>query len=304
MSILLAAPQPVALEPENPWPGLYMTWTGWDDTVWELSEDSSGVRLLAGTRGLSTPPFDHFTDDSPAVHGSRWRGYRSLERPVFWPLGVYGGGGTQEWLDYDRAFWRTLHPKRPGTWTVRQPSGETRTLRCRFRTVDDDALDVDPSLLGWGVYGVRLCAEQPFWQGQAITRSWQAAEPVDFFGAGAPSFSIGSGSTLDDASIDNTGDEPAWPVWTLHGPFTSVEVGVDGQVVEVPFALADGQSLTIDTAPTAQRAIDSAGVERTGELGEAQFAAVPAGTQVELSITMVGTGTVQAALVPLYHRAW
>jgi hypothetical protein len=305
VSILLAAPMPAEGEQVAAWIGLQPTWTGWDGSTWNLSDPTSGVMLLrGGTRGLTMPPVQRLTSDSPGVPGSRHRGYRVAEREVFWPLFVFKDSDSAGWVEHDRAFWRTMHPDRPGVWSVSHPDGGSRSLRCRFVDDGEHAFDLLPVRFGWAKYGVTLVAEQPFWQGQPIIRSWKAADPVDFFGSGAPDFHITPGSTLADAVMDNPGDEPAHVTWTVHGPTSSVEVGVGGRIIEVPFPLAEGESLTIDTAPTAQTAIDSDGVERTAELGEVDFAPLPPGQSVSLSLNMVGSGMVSATITPLYHRAW
>lgn len=305
MTVLLSAPGPVPAPPANPWPGVLQTWDGWDGSHWVISGDRrSGVRLKSGVVGLHLPAWKRYTRDSPAVPGSQFRGAVALEREVFWSVGVYQAEGSQAWLEYDRAWSRSLHVEHEGVWTVRLPTGERRSLRLRIDSDGTHAFATDPSRVGWANYAIALVASQPFWTGQPVVRSFQAAAPGGFFGAGAPPFTIGSGSTLGAATIDNPGDEPAWLTWRAHGPFESVQVGVGGRVVEVPFALAAGKHLTIATSPTEQTAFDSDGVERTGELGEVDFAAVPPGAKVELSLAMVGTGIVEAELVPLYHRAW
>ena len=225
---------------------------------------------------------------------------------MFWPLRVYHPAGSQEWLDYDAAFWRTMHPDHTGVWTITQPNGESRSLR--LRCVDDgqQAFDTDPALLGWARYGVTLVAEQPYWEGDPVTRAWKVGTPVSFFGSGpgGPPFTISPGSTLSKATIDNPGDIDAWPVWTIYGPTNSVTVGVNGRTVLVPFPVADGGLLTIDTRPSAQTAIDGNGGEWTSQLGSFNFAPVPAGKAVSLSLAMSGSGLVQASLTPLFLRAW
>lgn len=282
------------------------TWTGWDGSVWDLSGLDSGVSLGAGVRGLTMPPVQRFTSDSPGVHGSRWRGSRTQEREVFWPLRVFHAAGSQEWLDYDAAFWRTMHPDQTGVWTVTQPNGVARSLT--LRCVDDgqQSFDTDPALLGWARYGVTLVAEQPYWEGEPVVRSWKLTDPVPFLGPRGfgPPFYISQGSTLSNASIDNAGDIDAWPVWTIYGPTDSVTVGVNGRTVSVPFAIPSGAVITIDTRPTAQTALDGAGVEFTAQLGSFDFAPVPAGQAVPLSLAMVGNGYVEASLTPLHLRAW
>lgn len=305
MTVLLSAPSLPPSVPTEPWPGCSQTWTGWDGSLWQISGDpSSGVRLKEGVRGLAMPQWQRYSTLSPAVPGSRHRGSVASDREVLWPLGVYNDVGSAEWIAYDRAFWRTMHPDRPGLWRFTSPTGQTRSLPCRFVTDGQHTFRTDPSRMGWQLYAVALLADEPFWQGEPIVRSFKAAAPAPFFGAGAPSFAISSGSTLANATIDNPGDEPSFPVWTLEGPFTSATVGVDGRSIVVPFALAAGQSLVIDPRPTEQTAIDQAGVERTGQLGAVDFAAVPPGVSVPLTLSMVGTGTVTAELTPLYFRAW
>ena len=283
-------------------------WTGWDGSEWDLSGLGSGVSLGSGVRGLTMPPVQRFSTDSPGVAGSRWRGFRTQEREVFWPLRVYHEAKSQEWIEYDRALWATMHPARTGVWTVTHPDGSSRSLT--LRCVDDGshAFDTDPALLGWARYAVTLVAEQPYWEGEPLTRSWKTVDPKPFFGGvvggKGPTFYISSGSTLGNATMDNPGDVDAWPVWTIYGPTSSVSVGVGGKLVTVPFAIADGDSLTIDTRPSAQTAFTAAGVEMTSQLSAFNFAPVPSGQSVPLSLSMVGNGVVQAALTPLHLRAW
>lgn len=304
--IFLAAPSAPAGPPPAPLllpDGFDLFWDGWDGTRWELSSlERSAVSLQAGVRGLSMPPVDRYVSAGPAVAGSRWRGHRASERDVFWPLSVYAGLG-QAWFDYDAAFWATMRPDKVGTWEVVQPNGTVRTLALRF--VDDGAhtFDTDPGVLGWTTYGLTLVAEQPFWAGQPVKRTFAAPSPVQMF-AGPGVINISSGHTLASATIPNLGEVDAWPVHTAHGPATSVEVGVGDAVVEIPFSIADGDWVRVDTAPTAQTAVDSTGADRTAELGEVGFAPVPPGTSVPLTLALVGAGRVDVDLVPLFHRAW
>lgn len=304
--IILAAPTtaPQFAGMTQQWTHMGHTWTGWDDSVWDLCGDASGVVLLSGVRGLTMPPADRYASASPAVAGSRWRGHRVAEREVFWPVKVWADAGSAAWLAYDRAWWNTMRPDKLGTWAVTQTTGETRSLRLRFVDDGQHSVQVDPGLIGWERYGITLVAEDPYWEGEPISRTWETATPDEFFGTGAPSFFISSGNTLDNAKITNPGDVEAWPVWTLNGPITAAEVGVGGESIEVPFAVADGSSLTIDTDPRAQTAITSAGVDRTEDLGEVGFTAIPAGASIPLALAVTGAGSVSVSVTPRYYRAW
>lgn len=285
--------------------GLTMSWTGWDGSVWDLADSSvSGVVMGPGVRGLGAPPSQRFSTSSPAVAGSRFRGSRVLEREVFWPLSVLADTGLG-WVDRDSAFWRTLRVDAPGSWAVTSPGGTTRTLRCRLADVDEEFV-VDPTRHGWASYGVHLVADDdPFWSGAPLVRSFSPGSPVDFFDpAGSPPFHISAGNLLATATLDNPGDVDAFPIWRVDGPTTSVTVGVDGRNIVIPITVAGGASLTVDTRPQAQTAIRSDGTDVTASLGAVDFAAVPPGAVVPLSLSMVGTGTVTATLQPRYFRAW
>lgn len=301
---------------ENIWPGLAgMTWTTQDGVVWDLISGDDGLLLTPdGVTGLYMPPIDRFTTESAGVDGSSWRGMRVKEREVFWPLFVYSDSGSTEWVNHDRALWRGLQPDKVGTWTVTDPSGAPRSLRIRFKSDGDHAIGRDPSQAGWAAYGITLVAEDPYWSGVRVVRSWSSGISQDFFNTGAaPPFFISVPSSISSATMPNDGDVEAWPVWTIFGPTTSVTVGLNGRLISIPFTIPAGKALIIDTDPRAQTAWDAnvvsgvavpTVVELTGSLGVTDYAPIPAQAQVALSLTMVGTGSVQASIIPRFYKAW
>ena len=296
----------------SPWGELEVGWTGWDGSTWVLSSPDSPVWLTpGGTRGLNMPPVDRFTSSSPAVAGARWRGYRVGERSVFWPLFVYGDS-TAEWRDVDRAWWATMRPDAPGTWTVGQPDGTRRYLTCRYDGDNDHVFTRDPFGVGWVLYGIDLVAEDPFWRGELVRRTFTAAASAPFYGGTggtgyAPPYVISPNTSTATATMPNDGDEPAWPRWTVNGPFTTATVGVAGQSIGIPFSLPAGKWLAIDSRPDRLTAVDSDGVDRVDDLGAVSFGAIPPGAEVPVSITVPGSTsatTVEVEIEPLYYRAW
>lgn len=300
----------------NIWPGLRgLTWTTADGVVWDLLSGDDGVLLTPeGVTGLYMPPIDRYTTESAGVDGSSWRGSRVKEREVFWPILLYSDAGSQEWVTHDRAWWRGLQPEKVGTWTVIDPSGQPRSLRIRFTSDGGHSIRRDPSQAGWAAYGITFVAEDPWWSGVRVLRTFISTAAQDFFNTGAaPPFFISSSASISTATLPNDGDVEAWPVWTITGPTTSVTVGLSGKLISVPFTIAAGKALVIDTDPRSQTAWDAdvvAGVvvrttvERTGELGVTEFAPIPPLDSVALSLTMVGTGTITAAIVPRFFKAW
>jgi len=313
----VTAPDPNALHNQQVsaaaamWTGLSPTWTGFDGSVWSLSDPSGGVVLTrGGTRGLSMPPVVRFTPaSSPALHGTRNRGFKVDERDVFWPLYIWSTVGSAAWVAKDRAFWATMRPDQTGVWSITAPDGSVRSLTCRFKDDSSHAFDMLPGRTGWAVYGANLIAEAPFWMGAPVVRSWSVVTvpfpPYPAVGANSPYvLYFSSGRTFATATARNDGDVEAWPVWTIAGPFTNAAVGVGGQQVIIPFTLTAGQTVTLNADPSQFTAVREDGTDVTGQLGQTQWSSVPPGSQVPLSINLTGAGSVTLTLTPRFLRAW
>lgn len=306
--------------------GIGMTWTGWDGSVWDLANRASGVFLLSGVRGMGLPTGKRFRDQSPSSHGSQHQGFWWDEREVAWPIKTWHETGRQ-FVERDRAFFKTLHPGKVGRWTVTMPGGASRYLDLRLEpSKSDDGIDLLPTLFGWAKYLIYLVADQPFWVGQASVRSFKApTSPEPFFEPTGPHlFNIGQGFTLANAAIDNLGDEKSYPKWFLdNGIEAGAWVGVGVLKVHVPFAVPEGKCLVIDSDPRAIGAtmydvvsgpaspsarvvgVDMINpVDKSEQIGEADFGAVEPGMSKPLDISFAGTGFVEAYLENLYDRAW
>lgn len=286
-----------------PWAALQHTWTDYNGTEWDLSQGLSGLALAPGFRGMGMPTIVRYATKAPAVAGSLWRGSVTDEREVMWPLRVFSTAGSQSWLDHNRRFWQTMNPDHTGVWKVTQPSGATRSLTVRFASSDEDNAE-GGELFGWSIYSISLIAEDPYWRGEQVSRQFYAEAGETYYGGDAgggfgPPYFTGVGNTTDSATITNDGDVSAWPTWTVHGPTTNVTVGLSGRIITFPMTLTDGQYVRIDTHPTDQVAIDHSGSER--QLGTVEFAEIPPGANVPLSIVMVGTGSVEVSIRPPYY---
>ena len=320
-------PGPIAPPPAQPVNGLDVVrvqhvWTGWNGARYELSNPDGGVFFTqSGLRGLTMPPFRRFTSSSPALAGTRYRDSQADERTIFWPLYLYFDGNSSDWGEFDAGFWKTMNPRRPGVWSVTTPHAGTRTLRCRYDSDGDQGYDRDPFVFGWAGYGVNLVAEQPFWQGAPIRRSWMAG-PATSFLPGTGTIFISPGSSTANAVITNPGDEPSWMTWIAVGPFDAgTSVGIGTRQIPLP-AVGVGRALTIDTSPDrlialeydvtydidGYPALNGEPDERTDELGlAADFAPIPEGAEVRLDISLASpspAARVFGYLTPYYHRAW
>lgn len=290
--------------PPADWAPLPMTWTGWDGSVWPLVGSNAGnPRLGRGVKGLHMPKFSVQKSQSILVPGVDIEGYSIDERAVFWPM-LFRALDAETWLAQHGALFDSFHPVKTGTWTV--GSGrDARTLALRGDFDGGHVFDRDPVLSLWAMIGVELEAPRPLWRGRSIKQRFSNAAGVPFIDpeTGAPPFHISRGGSFTSAAVSNPGDEPAYMVHTMDGPLDVVQIGIGESLIEVPFPIADGEQLIIDTDP-ASRFATLDGVDVTRELGFQMFAPVPAKGTTPLTLTAVGAGAVTVELTPLYWRAF
>lgn len=300
---------PPPVPPPPAWTGITsMTWTGWDGSVWPLLDFTSGAYLVdEAVRGLGMPEFVRHTSSAQSVPGSRWRGWDVDEREVFWPVAVSSTASTRAWVNTHDAFMRTMRPDKTGVWEVTTHRG-ARRLRLRFKDDSGGPMDVDPSLTGWLVYGLRLVAEDPYWRGDPITYTWVSDQGKRAFlpAAGQTSFRLTSAFTAGAAQVTNPGDVDSYPVHVFTGPLNSgAKVGVGASTVTVPFAISAGDSLTIDTRPDRLTVVDAASTSRFVDLtGDLAFAPIPPGEVVPLTVVFTGAGSISTSFEPAHFRGF
>lgn len=300
--LIFSAPPVPAPVPEDQWEAIDIQWIGWDGSVWNLSTGAEGVVLQAsGTEGLHDPQLTKYQSVARAIPGARNRGWRAEKRQVFWPMHIYSDSSAA-WAETYRRFFASIHPDKSGTWRVGL-AGEYRELQLTGVYDDSYAFGTHPTVLGWGRFGVKLEAVQPYWTADQIERGpWAVASATSFFGSGAPSFTIGASESLGTATMENPGDVDAYPVWTAVGPLSSLTMGVGDAVITVPFSLTSGKVLRVDTDPRNPTATLD-GVDTTATLGLQPFAPIQPGDSVPLTVTASGAGSVSVALTPLHFRA-
>lgn len=112
--------------------------------------------------------------------------------------------------------------------------------------------------------------------------------------------------------MNNPGDVPAWPIWTVTGPFKTFTLSVDGHKISWNYSGFNGKDfenstgkVRIDTRPDVQTAeVVPSGADRTVTLKDIDFTPIAPGAEVEVGITIDGTGFATCELRPQYLRAW
>ncbi|KDA05864.1 hypothetical protein DC31_13940 [Microbacterium sp. CH12i] len=255
--------------------GLSMRWTGADGSVWDLADPLGAVPGMGrGVTGLHMPQMTLFESSSPLVPGVQLVDYAIQKRPVYWPL-IFKGKSIPAWHAAYSAFFDSIHPVKPGTWTVGKGKS-ARTLELTGTFEADYAFDRDPFTTGLAIIGLELVASRPLWRGVPISQEFGTAEGVPFIDAMelAPTFNVSPAATFSKAEVSNPGNEPAYPMWTVMGPLDLVQIGIGDALIDVPFEVAAGSVLVIDTDPSGRFATLD-GVDCTRELGFQMFAPVP-----------------------------
>lgn len=301
MVLLLSRPAAPPVPHVSPWGSLKVVWEGWDGSVWDLRDFPSGIDLLvSGVEGFHFPKMTRWSSTSRAIPGNRPRGWQAQARSVFLPLFLWSDG-TDDWVDLHDRFFRTIHPDKAGTLTVSAGS-QSRSLSLTGVFDDSYSYERDPLKVGWAQYPVLLEAAAPYWVGdEVVSGPWQAHSGASFFPG--PPFHIGSSATLTSAQITNPCPVDLWPVWECVGPLSSVELGISGRTIVLPFDVPDGQTLVIDTDPR-HPAATLAGVDVLTSLGLQAYAPVPAFGTSPLAITASGTGSVSCTIQTLYFQAF
>lgn len=306
MPIPIGPPPPVVAEAVQLWNGMSCIWHGCDGSTWDMASTETGVVITPdGMKGLGMPTFDRFTTSSPSLPGSRYRGSRTQDRKVMWPVFIYGYS-SQEWLDRDRAFWESFRPDDFGTWEIISVDGQSRFLDLWLVDDNGQTFTMDPNLVGWSAYAIDLIAdERPYWYGPLVERNFSVPDNVAFFMSSGGVFAISSGQATDSAFIPNPGDVDAWPTWVVSNGHSGVTLGVGAGSVVLP-AMVNGDVWTVDTRPQEQTVTDQNGVDKTS-LVTWNPAPVPRGSEVPLTITITSpdpSATVDCSLLPQYLRAW
>lgn len=288
---------------------LTFEWRDPAGTTWDLSSGGMGVKLLGGIQGLGDPPFTTYWSDRIG-DGDRFRGHRHPRREMLLRVRVGTGTTGLPWRAIDSAWWRAVVPEEPGTLKCVLEDASERTIQARLGEAVNAEYQWDPAVTGYAVYAIRLVADNPFWAGPALEYTWDAPNsPSNFYGGGgglAPPYVLSGVGTLGELSVNNPGEEPAWPLWKFTGPFTSASVTVNGGTIEVPATVTTGDVIFVQTNPPA--VYDGNGVDKWSIMtGARTFTFVPAGATVPVTSLLTGSDVgaqVKLTINPQYRRAW
>lgn len=224
------------------------TWTDPTGVVWELSNTEPDVGWFTppGPAGWNATTYEIVTDPVPRG-GENVRFVRAKPGRIIWPLYVYGDTHLQ-WLanhrQIRRAFASTLHRRLPGTLRVARPDGTAREIDCYY----ESGLEGEDGE-GW-LYSkdvITLFAPDGYWRDITVLSTTRSYIPGEDFLDPFPT--ISDSLNLGETTVNNPGDVPAWPTWTITGPMTAISATnvTTGYQFSLNYGLLAGEQATITT---------------------------------------------------------
>ncbi len=261
MPILVASSTPPVEQPPWEWPQrpvemplLSFTDPGGVTTL--LTDWERGWVVQPGIKGLDMPAYVMATDESPGIDGYEVRQVRAQGKAISIPLAFWANDSRSAYLNRRRTFIRALNPKRgQGTLTLTQPDGATRSIGVRYQDGMEGDESLDAAGRRWCIGVITFAAPTPYWAGGEVTHAWKTDPGGDFF----PFLPlvVGDSQVLGLVTVDNDGDDDAYPVWTITGPATSVTLTnvTTGQTLVLSHTITGTDTIVIDTRERRQTAL-------------------------------------------------
>lgn len=264
--------------------------------------DAEGVSTtlykVRGGSGRHMPPVLLDERPVPGSHGSRFRGCRFDAASPIIPI-IVEGAGHENYLQSLRDIASALNPDK-GVGTLRATSGAGVREQA---AIYEAGLDHPEEVPDFGLPAVMFRAFDPFWYDTTtIVGTFTTGTAAAFF----PILPIrlASSEVFAGATLANTGDVEAWPIWTITGPGSGLvlENQTTGKTLALDYTIDAGEVVTIDTTPGEKTVTLNDGTNLFGDLTSRQFWPVVRGNNA-VSIELAGA-TVDSAVRVSYRRAW
>jgi hypothetical protein len=279
------------------------------DFIWVNSAGSpleltaaNGYTILAGVYGLDAPPVELFTEARTEGDGSVLVKRRTGVRSVALPMYVNTGGSIRTAVSLLADVFRG-----PGQLRVSDNGSTFRTLRdVYYETgLEGDEGKAVSMPHAWRKAVISLQALDPWWYANAVGRTMTLGATTAFDASGVdfddPDVPFDGGSTT---TFQVDGHADAYPVWTIAGPFTTCVVVIAGsESFELAAALADGDTITVDTRPgTRGPSLNGAAVDWSLLTAASRLGTFPIGTT---SVSVSSSGTDGGSSVSVtYEPRW
>lgn len=292
MPILVAASVPEQ-PPGVPWPTrineMPQVWfTDPAGATTKFNDWANGWVLQPGAKGLDMPTYAFSQDESPGIDGYAIRQVRAGGKEIALPIAFWADDSRAAYLTRRRTLIRSLNPKRGlGTLTVTQADGSARTIAACYSAGLEGDESLDAAGARWCMGVLTFACPSPFWLGAEVTTEWRTAVTGSFFPV-LP-LVVGNSQVLGSVTVDNDGDDTAFPVWTVTGPATAISLTnvTTGEVLVLSHTITIGDTVVIDTRERQQTALLNGTTNLWGDLTDAStmWALEPGSNDLTLMVT-------------------
>lgn len=273
---------------------LEVTFTDHRGKVWNLSTGAQGVILAKGQKGLSWGDVAH----TWVRDGQSWASTRVGRQTHTLAVEVGWGLTGQDHYNVRSEWWsEATTPFATGVLRFTRPDGVTRFRRVRLAESPDLEYIYDPGLgLENGVEPWPVTGDGGWWFGDEQIKRYSletmgGSTGTPFYGPdghGWPLY-IGQAATAQDAFLTNLGQGPTWVTWTLEGPMSNVQLGVqDGAQLAYTGDILEGEIVEVSTDPADRYAVETGSGDSRYQWVSGSPLPVPAGDRVPLVISAEG----------------
>lgn len=272
-----------------------------------LTDWERGWVVQPGAKGLDMPGYAMATDESPGIDGYEVRQVRAEGKTITLPIAFWANDSRAAYKARRRAFIRSLNPKRgQGTLTLTEPDGAQRSIGVRYQDGMEGDESLDAAGARWCISALVFAVPSPYWSGGEVTTTWRTDPGGDFF----PFLPlvVGDSQVLGAVTVDNDGDDDAFPVWSISGPATTVTLTnvTTGQALVLTRTITGADTIVIDTRERQQTALLNGITNLWPDLSD-DSALWPLETGInELTLTVAGSTSdtsVQMTYQPRYLAA-
>jgi len=228
-----------------------LSWTAADgSTTINLSDTSAGYMVMAdGTKGLRSVTYEMVTTKYAGIDGESVNAVRAASNQPTVGL-LLSADDEAAFRARAQGLVRAMRPKAGmGTLSAQRGDGSVRSLSCYCTGgLEGDESAAMPG--SWWKMVLTFYAPDPWWLGDPQTVSIGLGAPTNFF----PFFplQLASSTVQGQFTADlSDSDTPAFPVWTITGPGSSLVLtnNTTNRSLTVGASLASGEVMVIDTRP-------------------------------------------------------
>ncbi len=289
-----------------------LTWVSPDGSTIEFADLSDGIGVEPGLEGRFAPPPHIVADVLAGSDGSRVRNVRYGVREIAIPLSIEADSPDDLHTSL-RDLVSRLDPKRGvGKLRATGAGGTTREIACRYGGGLEIVEDIATSVTGWARASIVLVAHDPLWQDMSPTVETVGVEATAFLSPDASTawfpWSLVESDAVGGFTVNNDGDDDAWPQWTIQGPgagLLKLSNLATGETIEIAnVSMVSGEKITIDTRPGYKTVTGPSGENLWPDLSDgSDLWPLERGTQT-VTVTLAGAVAGESNVRLEWRRKW